>query len=286
MSLAGGVKSSFRKAFPDAASHITHHASRNPDASPADLEDASVVLAAITSCTNTSNPSVMIGAGLLAKKAAERGLRARPWVKTSLAPGSKVVTRYLDAAGLTPYLEAVGFYTVGYGCTTCIGNSGPLAEEAGVAVRERNLTVAAVISGNRNFEGRVHPQVRANYLASPPLVVAYALAGTVDIDLTVEPLGADRDGNPVFLRDIWPSSAENPGRHRGQPERRHVSWGIRQRLRRQPDLERDPGRRGRSVPMGQRATAPTSTSRRSLSIWPPSRPRRTTSAPRRPGVSG
>ena len=208
VALAGGVRSSFRKAFPDAASRITHHASRNLNAEPGDLEDGSVVLAAITSCTNTSNPSVMVAAGLLAKKAAERGLQARPWVKTSLAPGSKVVTRYLDAAGLTPYLEAVGFYTVGYGCTTCIGNSGPLAEEAGAAVRERNLTVAAVISGNRNFEGRVHPQVRANYLASPPLVVAYALAGTVDIDLTTEPLGADRDGNPVFLRDIWPSSAE------------------------------------------------------------------------------
>ena len=208
VALAGGVKSSFRKAFPDASSRITHHASRNPSATSGDLEDGSVVLAAITSCTNTSNPSVMVGAGLLAKKAAERGLHARPWVKTSLAPGSKVVTRYLDAAGLTPYLEAIGFYTVGYGCTTCIGNSGPLAEAAGAAVRERNLTVAAVISGNRNFEGRVHPQVRANYLASPPLVVAYALAGTVDIDLTAEPLGADRDGNPVFLRDIWPSSAE------------------------------------------------------------------------------
>ena len=201
VALAGGVKSSFRKAFPDAASRII-------SAKPRDLEDGSVVLAAITSCTNTSNPSVMIGAGLLAKKAAERGLQARPWVKTSLAPGSKVVTRYLDAAGLTPYLEAVGFYTVGYGCTTCIGNSGPLTEEAGAAVRERNLTVAAVISGNRNFEGRVHPQVRANYLASPPLVVAYALAGTVDIDLTAEPLGTDRDGNPVYLREIWPSQAE------------------------------------------------------------------------------
>ena len=190
---------------------------------------------------------------MLAKKAAEKGLQARPWVKTSLAPGSKVVTRYLDAAGLTPYLEAVGFYTVGYGCTTCIGNSGPLAEEAGAAVRERNLTVAAVISGNRNFEGRVHPQVRANYLASPPLVVAYALAGTVDIDLTVEPLGADRDGNPVFLRDIWPSQAEINETIASQPERRDVSRGVRQRLRRQPDLERDPGRRGRSVPVGQRA---------------------------------
>jgi aconitate hydratase len=208
VALAGGVKNSFRKAFPDASARIKHHAARNPNATAGDLEDGCVVLAAITSCTNTSNPSVMVGAGLLAKKAAERGLQARPWVKTSLAPGSKVVTRYLDAAGLTPYLEAVGFFTVGYGCTTCIGNSGPLAEEAGAAVRDRNLTVAAVISGNRNFEGRVHPQVRANYLASPPLVVAYALAGTVDIDLTAEPLGVDRDGNPVYLRDIWPSQAE------------------------------------------------------------------------------
>ena len=213
VALAGGVKSSFLKAFPNLTD--TQYAisrsipvGRNTSTSEPGLTHGSVVLAAITSCTNTSNPSVMIGAGLLAKKAAERGLQARPWVKTSLAPGSKVVTRYLDAAGLTPYLEAVGFYTVGYGCTTCIGNSGPLAEEAGAAVRERDLTVAAVISGNRNFEGRVHPQVRANYLASPPLVVAYALAGTVDIDLTAEPLGADRDGNPVFLRDIWPSSAE------------------------------------------------------------------------------
>ena len=253
VALAGGVKSSFRKAFPDASSRITHHASRNPSATSGDLDDGSVVIAAITSCTNTSNPSVMIGAGLLAKKAAERGLQAKPWVKTSLAPGSKVVTRYLDAAGLTPYLEAVGFYTVGYGCTTCIGNSGPLPEEAGAAVKERNLTVAAVISGNRNFEGRIHPQVHANYLASPPLVVAYALAGTVDIDLTTEPLGADRDGNPVFLRDIWPSQAEIQDTIAGQPERRDVSRRVRQRLRRQPDLERDPGRRGRSVPVGQRA---------------------------------
>jgi aconitate hydratase len=206
VALAGGVKSSFSKAFPNLTD--TQYAIRNTSNSEPGLTHGSVVLAAITSCTNTSNPSVMVGAGLLAKKAAERGLQAKPWVKTSLAPGSKVVTRYLDAAGLTPYLEAVGFYTVGYGCTTCIGNSGPLAEAAGAAVKERNLTVAAVISGNRNFEGRVHPQVRANYLASPPLVVAYALAGTVDIDLTAEPLGTDRDGNPVFLRDIWPSSAE------------------------------------------------------------------------------
>jgi aconitate hydratase len=210
VSLAGGVKSSFRKAFPNLTMDDRPSTMDNnrPSSTVDGLGHGSVVLAAITSCTNTSNPSVMVGAGLLAKKAAEKGLQAKPWVKTSLAPGSKVVTRYLDAAGLTPYLEAVGFHTVGYGCTTCIGNSGPLAEEAGAAVRERNLTVAAVISGNRNFEGRVHPQVRANYLASPPLVVAYALAGTVDIDLTAEPLGADRDGNPVYLREIWPSQAE------------------------------------------------------------------------------
>ena len=253
VALAGGVQEQLPEGVSRRrihASRITHHANRK-SRHPVDLEDGSVVIAAITSCTNTSNPSVMVGAGLLAKKAAENGLQAKPWVKTSLAPGSKVVTRYLDAAGLTPYLEAVGFYTVGYGCTTCIGNSGPLADEAGAAVRERNLTVAAVISGNRNFEGRVHPQVRANYLASPPLVVAYALAGTVDIDLTAEPLGADRDGNPVFLRDIWPSSAEIQDTIAGQPERRDVSRRVRQRLRRQPDLERDPGRGGRSVPLGQ-----------------------------------
>jgi aconitate hydratase len=168
----------------------------------------SVVIAAITSCTNTSNPSVLIGAGLLAKKAVERGLTAKPWVKTSLAPGSKVVNDYLIAAGLMPFLEALGFHLVGYGCTTCIGNSGPLPEPVGGAVKRENLTVAAVLSGNRNFEGRVNPQVKANYLASPPLVVAYALAGRVDIDLQNEPLGQDRNGEPVYLRDIWPTTEE------------------------------------------------------------------------------
>jgi aconitate hydratase len=172
------------------------------------LTHGSVVIAAITSCTNTSNPSVMIGAGLLAKKAVERGLKVRPTVKTSLAPGSRVVTGYLDASGLTPYLEKLGFHTVGYGCTTCIGNSGPLPEEIGRAIREGGLVAAAVLSGNRNFEGRVHPLTRANYLASPPLVVAYALAGTVDIDLAAEPIGTDSSGRPVHLREIWPSSAE------------------------------------------------------------------------------
>jgi aconitate hydratase len=167
-----------------------------------------VVIAAITSCTNTSNPSVMIGAGLLAKKAVERGLTVKPWVKTSLAPGSKVVTAYLDDAGLTPYLDQLGFQTVGYGCTTCIGNSGPLPDELVAAVNEGDLVAASVLSGNRNFEGRVNPHVKANYLASPPLVVAYAIAGTVTLNLETEPLGVGSDGNPVYLRDVFPSSAE------------------------------------------------------------------------------
>jgi len=167
-----------------------------------------VVIAAITSCTNTSNPSVMIGAGLLARNAAAKGLKRRPWVKTSLAPGSKVVTEYLSKAGLLDDLEALGFYLVGYGCTTCIGNSGPLPEPISRAINEHDLVACSVLSGNRNFEGRISPDCRANYLASPPLVVAYALAGTVDIDLTTDPLGQDRDGNAVYLRDIWPSQQE------------------------------------------------------------------------------
>jgi aconitate hydratase len=162
------------------------------------------VIAAITSCTNTSNPSVMVAAGLLAKRAVEAGVQVRPWVKTSLAPGSRVVTDYLDRAGLTPYLEKLGFGLVGYGCTTCIGNSGPLIDEVASAVDEGDLSVVAVLSGNRNFEGRIHPQVRASYLASPPLVVAYALAGRVDVDLTTEPIGTGPDG-PVHLRDLWPA---------------------------------------------------------------------------------
>jgi aconitate hydratase len=172
------------------------------------LKHGSVVIAAITSCTNTSNPSVMVSAGLLAKKAAERGLRVPLYVKTSLAPGSKVVTEYLKAAGLIDPLAALHFNLVGYGCTTCIGNSGPLPPQVAKAITNGQLVAAAVLSGNRNFEGRVHPQVRANYLASPPLVVAYALAGTVDIDLANEPLGRDHSGRPVYLRDIWPSQAE------------------------------------------------------------------------------
>jgi aconitate hydratase len=172
------------------------------------LHHGSVVIAAITSCTNTSNPSVMVAAGILAKKAVERGLQAKPWVKTSLAPGSKVVTDYLIDAGLMRSLEALGFHLVGYGCTTCIGNSGPLPSTVSKAIEDGGLVVAAVLSGNRNFEGRVHPEVRANYLASPPLVVAYALAGRVDIDLHTEPLGTSKDGKSVFLRDLWPTQQE------------------------------------------------------------------------------
>jgi aconitate hydratase len=191
---------------------------RNPEAlglAPADIDgttvnvkDGAVLIAAITSCTNTSNPSVLVAAGLLARKARARGLTAKPWVKTSLAPGSRVVTDYLDKAGLSEDLEALGFYTVGYGCTTCIGNSGPLKPEISEAVKEGDLIATSVLSGNRNFEGRVHPEIKMNFLASPPLVVAYALAGTANIDLTSEPLGTGSDGKPVFLKDIWPTAQE------------------------------------------------------------------------------
>jgi aconitate hydratase len=178
------------------------------DGQEASVKHGSAVIAAITSCTNTSNPSVMIGAGLLARKAVEKGLRVQPHVKTSLAPGSKVVTEYLQTSELLSYLEQLNFDVVGYGCTTCIGNSGPLPDPIADAVEEHDLVVAAVLSGNRNFEGRINPHVRANYLASPPLVVAYALAGTVDIDLTSEPLGVGEGGEPVYLKDIWPSQEE------------------------------------------------------------------------------
>ena len=178
------------------------------DGTEAEITHGDVAIAAITSCTNTSNPSVMIGAGLLARKAVERGLKIKPYVKTSLAPGSRVVTQYLHSAGLLPYLDQLGFGVVGYGCTTCIGNSGPLPEPVAEAITENNLVVAGVLSGNRNFEGRIHPQVQANFLASPPLVVAYALAGTVDIDLMNDPIGTDNAGNDVYLRDIWPTADE------------------------------------------------------------------------------
>ncbi|HVM00396.1 MAG TPA: aconitate hydratase [Egibacteraceae bacterium] len=181
---------------------------RLADGTTVDLAHGHVVIAAITSCTNTSNPSVMLAAGLLARKAVERGLTAKPWVKTSLAPGSQVVTDYYERAGLTPALEKLGFHLVGYGCTTCIGNSGPLAPEISAAVHEHDLAVASVLSGNRNFEGRINPDCKLNYLASPPLVVAYALAGSMDVNLLDDPLGHDHDGQPVYLRDVWPSSAE------------------------------------------------------------------------------
>ena len=178
------------------------------DGTTFELDHGRVVIAAITSCTNTSNPSVMVGAGLLARNAVQRGLTRKPWVKTSLAPGSTVVTDYLDKAGLTKYLDQLQFNLVGYGCTTCIGNSGPLPEEISAAIEEKDLAVCAVLSGNRNFEGRINQDVKANYLASPPLVVAYALAGRMDLDLTSEPLGEGSDGEPVYLRDIWPDAAE------------------------------------------------------------------------------
>jgi len=199
------AKASFTKVVEGATSKEVS-VKNNGDAFP--LSSGAVVIAAITSCTNTSNPSLMLGAGLVAKKAVERGLRVKPWVKTSLAPGSKVVTDYLQASGLMNYLEELKFHLVGYGCTTCIGNSGPLPEPIGAAIKENNMVAVAVLSGNRNFEGRVHPLVRANYLASPPLVVAYALAGRMDMDLTSEPLGTDKAGKPVYLREIWPSAQE------------------------------------------------------------------------------
>ncbi|UNM11893.1 aconitate hydratase AcnA [Streptomyces formicae] len=179
-----------------------------PDGSTYEIDHGAVTVAAITSCTNTSNPYVMVAAALVAKKAVEKGLTRKPWVKTTLAPGSKVVTDYFDKAGLTPYLDKVGFNLVGYGCTTCIGNSGPLPEEVSKAVNEHDLAVTSVLSGNRNFEGRINPDVKMNYLASPPLVVAYALAGSMKVDITREALGTDQDGKPVFLKDIWPSEAE------------------------------------------------------------------------------
>jgi len=206
----GKAKASFAAALPDLKKGVKALTSGGGAAvaTQTALHHGSVVIAAITSCTNTSNPSVMIGAGLVAKKAVNKGLRRKPWVKTSLAPGSKVVTDYLNKSGLQPYLDELGFNLVGYGCTTCIGNSGPLPEDIAAEVREHGLVVCAVLSGNRNFEGRIQQDVRANYLASPPLVVAYALAGTLTMDITKEPLGETAEGTPVYLKDIWPSESE------------------------------------------------------------------------------
>jgi aconitate hydratase len=199
------AKTSFEKSLAGAA---PKHVQVKNNGDNFDLADGSVVIAAITSCTNTSNPSLMLGAGLLAKKAVERGLSSKPWVKTSFAPGSKVVTDYIEKAGLWPYLEKLRFHLVGYGCTTCIGNSGPLPEPIGKAIKDNNLVAVSVLSGNRNFEGRINALCRANYLASPPLVVAYALAGRMDIDIVNESLGNDKSGKPVYLRDIWPTPQE------------------------------------------------------------------------------
>ncbi len=206
--LLATAKQSFRTALTDYSEQPSHPMTVSIDGAESTIDHGAVVIAAITSCTNTSNPSVMIGAGLLAKKAVEKGLARKPWVKTSLAPGSKVVTDYYDRAGLTPYLDKLGFNLVGYGCTTCIGNSGPIIEAVSAAVNEGDLAVTAVLSGNRNFEGRISPDVKMNYLASPPLVVAYALAGSMDIDIVHDPLGVDQEGNDVYLHDIWPSPQE------------------------------------------------------------------------------
>ena len=226
------------------------------------LEHGSVVIAAITSCTNTSNPSVMIGAGLVAKKAVDRGLTRKPWVKTSLAPGSKVVTDYLKKSGLDQYLDRLGFNLVGYGCTTCIGNSGPLPDEISAEINERGLVVASVLSGNRNFEGRIQQDVRANYLASPPLVVAYALAGSMNIDITKEPLGTGSDGKPVYLKDVWPTETGDPADDAAQRDVR----GVPPAGTRACSKATSAGRRcrcRREISSSGKARPPTSASRRS-----------------------
>ena len=220
------------------------------DGETVEIDHGAVVIAAITSCTNTSNPAVMIGAGLLAKKAVERGLTRKPWVKTSLAPGSKVVTEYYEKAGLTPYLEALGFNTVGYGCTTCIGNSGPLPEEVSQAVTDGDLVACAVLSGNRNFEARIHPEVKANYLASPPLVVAYALAGRMDIDITTEPLGHDPRRRARLPRRHLALTRRGAGDDRGRDRARHVPRDLRERLRGRGRLARAAGADRRAVRVG------------------------------------
>ena len=248
-----GVKQAFAEVLPGMKGGDT--ASRVPVQQNGDsfeLTHGSVVISAITSCTNTSNPSVMVGAGLLAKKAAARGLKAKPWVKTSLAPGSKVVTEYLKQTGLLEPLGEMGFHLVGYGCTTCVGNGGPLPDNINDAIQEGNLVTTAVLSGNRNFEGRIHPNVRANYLASPPLVVAYAIAGNMDVDLYNDPIGRDSDGRPVMLREIWPTPEEvraevaRGGHHRCLPE------GVRQRLRGRRHVAKHAGARGRALRLGRR----------------------------------
>ena len=243
-----------------------------------ELDHGHVVIAAITSCTNTSNPQVMLAAGLLAKAAVERGVTVKPWVKTSLAPGSRVVMDYYERAGLIPYLEKLGFGLVGFGCTTCIGNSGPLAAEISAAIGEGNLAAVAVLSGNRNFEGRIHPDVRMNYLASPPLVVAYALAGTMDIDLYNEPLGVDENGEDVYLRDIWPSTEAvlETRPTGGAAGRLHVE--LRERVRPATSAGRLSRSRRASATPG--TTRPTCKGRRTSTGWASSPSRSPTSSAR------
>ena len=216
------------------------------------LDHGAVVIASITSCTNTSNPSVMLGAALLAKNAVEKGLTVKPWVKTSMAPGSKVVTDYYEKAGLWPYLEKLGYHLVGYGCTTCIGNSGPLSEEISAVVNDNDLTVVSVLSGNRNFEGRINPDVKMNYLASPPLVIAYALAGTMDFDFAEQPLGTGSDGEPVYLQDIWPSAADVQSVIDGAINEDMFTEGLRRRLRGRRAVALAADARGLDVRVGPR----------------------------------
>ena len=205
--LLNEASESFKKVFKDATGR-NEKINSKVENTDFEIEDGSILIAAITSCTNTSNPNVLIGAGLLAKKAVELGLQTKPWVKTSLAPGSQVVTDYLEKAGLNKYLDILGFNLVGYGCTTCIGNSGPLNDNIVKAIESKNLYAVSVLSGNRNFEGRISPHIKANYLASPPLVVAYALAGHMEIDLYKDSLGKSKDGKDIFLKDIWPTNKE------------------------------------------------------------------------------
>ena len=232
----GDMKQSFRSAFPDqtagANGNIPLDAETDIDGETHRIGHGAVVIAAITSCTNTSNPSVIVGAGLLAKKAVERGLSAKPWVKTSLAPGSQVVTDYLAAAGLTPSLEALGFHTVGYGCTTCIGNSGPVPQPIATATEDNDLVAVSVLSGNRNFEGRIHPLVKANYLASPMLVVAYAIAGTVDVDLSADPIGEGRGRAAGVPARHLAVAGGDPGDHRAVAEPGDVPVAVQPPSRR------------------------------------------------------
>ena len=264
---------------PAAAGRATRPRSTLEDGTTFELDHGAVTIAAITSCTNTSNPSVMIGAALLAKKAVEKGLQRKPWVKTTLAPGSKVVSDYYEKSGLTPYLDKLGFNLVGYGCTTCIGNSGPLIPEVSQAVNDNDLAVVSVLSGNRNFEGRINPDVKMNYLASPPLVVAYALAGSMDVDLFNDPLGQDPDGNDVFMKDIWPTANGDRGGDRRGDQLRHV----RPRLRRTSSPATSSGgrcRRPRARRSSGTRTRRTSGSPRTSTACPTSRSRSPTSRAR------